>query len=272
MSVPVGDLKAALAFVRDTVTTSSRQILILDYDGTLAPFRVARDEARPHPGVPEVLSKLRDNPDTRLVVVSGRAVDSLAPLLRIHPLPEIWGAHGWEHRSRAGVYEAFPLPDNTVKALADAESWAKSHGLGAHTESKHGCLALHWRGMPVGTKAAIRAEATGAWRPLTHQSGLVLEGFEQGLELRAAARNKGTVVAEVLQAEAPGAAVAYLGDDRTDEYAFVELDGRGLTALVHRGPRATRARVRLAPPEELLLFLWAWAEAVRQPIGEVART
>jgi hypothetical protein len=61
-------------------------------------------------------------------------------------------------------------------------------------------------------------------------------------------------------AESPaGAAVAFLGDDLTDEDAFRALSGRGLSVLVRARPRSTAADVRLAPPAELLAFLDAWS-------------
>ncbi|MGH6636592.1 MAG: hypothetical protein ACRED0_10855 [Gammaproteobacteria bacterium] len=48
--------------------------LLLDYDGTLAPFRIERDRAFPFPGVQEVLRQIAALENTRLVIVTGRCV------------------------------------------------------------------------------------------------------------------------------------------------------------------------------------------------------
>ena len=37
----------------------SQKILLLDYDGTLAPFRQERDKAFPYPGVRKILEKIQ---------------------------------------------------------------------------------------------------------------------------------------------------------------------------------------------------------------------
>src|SRR5215471_2765713 len=65
--------------------------------------------------------------------------------------------------------------------------------------------------------------------------------------------------------QGPGAAVAYLGDDRTDEDAFAALQGLGLAVLVRTSPRPTAANLWIEPTEELVEFLarWRLAQASR---------
>src|SRR5215813_10629982 len=75
-----------------------KRALLLDYDGTLAPFRTQRDEAVPYPGIRGALSAIMKTCQTRLVVISGRSIADLAPLLGLSPCPEMWGSHGWERK------------------------------------------------------------------------------------------------------------------------------------------------------------------------------
>jgi trehalose-6-phosphatase len=65
-------------------------------------------------------------------------------------------------------------------------------------------------------------------------------------------------VAEVVSQERDDVPVAYLGDDLTDEDAFVALGNKGDSILVRGEVRASFARFWLRPPEELLGFLDTW--------------
>jgi trehalose-phosphatase len=234
--------------------------LLLDYDGTLAPFQIERDRAFPYPGVRELLRAMQQAGHTRLVVVSGRAIADLAPLLGLDPLPELWGAHGWERQRPGGAHEQVALEPPAVRGLAAALGLAQARGLAERCEHKPTSLALHWRGLDAPAIEELRAWARQHWLALAHSSGLVIHEFDGGMELRAPGRDKGHAVRAILGELGEGAMAAYLGDDRTDEDAFAAIKGRGLAALVRAEPRPTAADIRLRPPDELLAFLRRWHE------------
>lgn len=97
---------------------------------------------------------------------------------------------------------------------------------------------------------------------LVEKGGLELLEFDGGVELRVSGRNKGSVVREVLAEEPTDAAVAYLGDDWTDEDAFRALRGRGLGVLVRDELRPTAAELWIRPPHQLVEFLDRWRAAL----------
>ena len=66
-------------------------VLLLDYDGTLAPFHPDRFQARPYPQVAELLQAIIDAGRTRLVIISGRALADLHPTI-LHAAP---AGTGW---------------------------------------------------------------------------------------------------------------------------------------------------------------------------------
>jgi len=80
------------------------QLLFLDYDGTLAPFKIRPEEAVPYPGVKELLKKIQECHKTQLVIVTGRTIKDLIPLLGLEDVPEIWGSHGLERLKVDGTY------------------------------------------------------------------------------------------------------------------------------------------------------------------------
>jgi trehalose-phosphatase len=73
---------------------TSQKALLLDYDGTLAPFHKEPNKAEPYPGIREVLNRIMQVPDIHVVIITGRWTKDLIPLLQLEKQPEIWGFHG----------------------------------------------------------------------------------------------------------------------------------------------------------------------------------
>jgi trehalose-phosphatase len=238
------------------------RVLLLDYDGTLAPFRVDRDRAVPYSELLDPLEALQRDGRTRVVVVSGRAVDNLRPLLGLTPLPEIWGTHGWERQRPGGPVERLDPGAGVRAALTRARGLAAEVLGSEHVEQKPAAVAAHVRGLEAGRAEALLREVRSGWAPLVREGGLEVLVFDGGVELRVQGRNKGSVVDEVLAEEPAGTAVAYLGDDLTDEDAFRALQGRGLSVLVREQLRPTTAELWLKPPGQLLDFLGRWRSAL----------
>jgi trehalose-phosphatase len=244
--------------------------LLLDYDGTLAPFRVEREKALMYPGVAEALQEILGNGRTRVFIVTGRRSDDILSLLGIYPCPEIWGLHGIERRAPSGAVEMACLDEDLVLALMEADRWLQTQNLRQFAEFKPGSIAIHWRGRSENEIADIRERALRGWKPIAQRSGVDLLEFDGGLELRAIEPDKGDAVRRIM-AQLPGdTVVAYLGDDVTDERAFRALGGRGLRVLVRPEWRETGADVWIKPPGELLEFLTRWQLATRSALPQTA--
>jgi len=240
------------------------RILLLDYDGTLAPFRVERNEAVPYPGIREILSEILADGGTRIVIISGRATEDVLPLLGLDPHPEIWGCHGWERLLPDGTRHLEPPPPAAVVAMEKGAAWAREEGFGAHCERKPVSLAFHWRGIPALVVEDLEEQVSEKWQQLAREGGMELHPFDGGIELRLPGVDKGSAVETILSETEGGSAVAYLGDDLTDEDAFRALEGKGLGVLVRAEWRPTAAAVWLRPPGELMAFLRRWREACKQ--------
>lgn len=235
---------------------SRERALLVDYDGTLAPFRQEPQQAFPYPGIMELLDSIRSTAGTRLVMVTGRTAAKVLPLLGLNPPPEIFGIHGLERLLPDGSRRVHALEPEAVLALAEAGSELARAGIDSLLEHKLGALAVHWRGLGERAQAQTEATARKVLQRYARQ-GLVVAPFDHGLELRLSRPNKGDVVQTILE-EVPGAAVAYLGDDATDEDAFRAIHGRGLGVLVAKMRRKTAATEWLQPPEGLTQFLHRW--------------
>jgi trehalose 6-phosphate phosphatase len=249
------------------VAEAKTRLLLLDYDGTLAPFSVARNASFPYPGIFEALQSLHDARRTRLILVSGRLIKDLLPLIRLKPQPEIWGSHGYERLLPNGRYEIEELSPRALQDLADAYTWIEEIGLANRCEKKLASLAIHWRGLPHKDVEIIRTQIIQNWSPLVPKTRFRLCEFDGGVELSVTQRNKGYAVKTVLAESGAGAAAAYLGDDFTDEDAFKAMKGKGLSVLVREKYRPTSADLWLKPPRELLEFLIYWKESTEAEHG-----
>jgi trehalose-phosphatase len=248
----------------ERLATARQSALLLDYDGTLAPFRTERHMAVPYPGVTGVLGDLAGSRETRVVVISGRTLDDLVPLLELQRLPEIWGSHGGERLLRDGTRKQAPLDSTTRDALERAGVHLANMGWKDRLERKPFSIALHWRGTDPAEQKEMTSEFMQYATGLGADVGLSLKKFDGGLELRSQQVNKGQAVKTILS-ELPGdAAVAYLGDDLTDEDAFAVLHEQNMQSigvLVRENYRKTKADLWLRPPTELLDFLKSWKAA-----------
>ncbi|HEX7927456.1 MAG TPA: trehalose-phosphatase, partial [bacterium] len=201
------------------LSRAPKRLLILDYDGTLAPFRVERDQAVPYPGVRQALSDLQTRAATRVVLVSGRGAENLVPLLGVEPVPEIWGSHGWERRMPDGRLTVQQPNANAQEGLRLARAIVEGNAP-ERWEVKPVSLAAHWRGAEPAEAARVRVRVEALWPKLAETHGLEVHAFDGGIELRVPGVNKGTAVAALLAESGDGVKAAYQGDDRTDEDAF----------------------------------------------------
>ena len=259
----------------DAVAHASRALLMLDYDGTLAPFRKERDQAFPYSGVALVLQQIVRGGHTRVVIISGRETSETVPLLGIQPCPEIWGIHGLQRRKADGTVETARIEERVLDALSDADRWLGYQQLRHAAEIKTGSIAMHWRGLNNDGVESMRGRVLLGWKPIADRAGLDLLEFDGGIEIRAPEADKGDVVRVLLSEMSPGTPAAYLGDDATDEHAFQAIRGRGLSVLVRPHHRNTAAQLWLKPPEDLLNFMTQWFEATSKQEtqgGETAAT
>lgn len=218
-----------------------RSVVIVDFDGSLAPIVADPAAAAPLPDAAGVLARLVRRAG-RVAVVSGRPVDFLRDALPVEGLV-VFGQYGVE-RFDGGAVSLVPEArawTAAVRAAAD-EAEAALPGLLVERKGDVG-VALHWR-----QRADLEADAAALGRTLAARHRLRLEPGRRALELRPpVAVDKGTATREL----AAGAhAALVIGDDRGDVEAFVAL--RRLVEERRLG-HAVRVAVRSAEtPDELV--------------------
>lgn len=231
-------------------------VLLLDFDGTLAPI-VARPELAE---IPErtraALDRLLAAPGVRVAVVSGRGMADARERARIGGVAYA-GNHGMEIEG-PGVRRVHPealAARPELDAVAAAVVPALAEVPGAFLEDKGLTLSVHYRLAPGDHVERVREIVRGA---VEGRPGLRLTEGKMVLEVRPRVEwDKGRAVLFLLDhlRPPPDAPVLYLGDDTTDEDAFRALagwSGAGEGIVVADPPPAgTAARAFVRSPGEV---------------------
>lgn len=246
----------------ESVRRLPTSLLLLDYDGTLSPFTPDRDAAIPYDGVLSIFADMVHFNRTRLVIVSGRSINSLKNLIGNDLECELWGSHGLERIIPGKSVETVSIDSDAKALLETIDQWAKNNNLSQNLETKPLGRAFHWRGEASEKAAQITKLVAGQWVSRLHQFGFGLHSFDGGLEIRPEGVSKADAVNTLLNESPDVTAISYLGDDLTDEDAFRALGNRGLKVLVRSESRPSLADIRVEPPGELLDFLRDWLKAI----------
>jgi len=216
------------------------QAFFLDFDGTLAPFRMDPSAVMLPSGGNELLARFVEACGGAVAVVSGRRIEDLDRMMA--PLkPVAGGLHGVEMRvaADAAIERRPPSPSiaearaRLIASLADTPD--------IRLEDKGAALVLHFRGNEHLEELA-RDIANGAVAGL---DGLIVVPGHAIFEIRMAGVDKGAIV-DMFMARPPfvGRHPVFLGDDTTDEDGFAGAARHGGYGI-KVGSGDTIARYRL---------------------------
>jgi len=271
---PAQPLEAVRA-VRGVASDGRPLAVFLDFDGTLAPFDDNPARVLLPGDARGILTTLSQRPNVFLAIVSGRGLDDLrlrAGLDRV----AYAGNHGLEIWGR-GLSWALPDAERTRPAIeACGRRLGRRLGAipGAWVEAKGLTLTVHYRRTPSAFVDRLRDAVFEESAKAPAGQVAVHLGYH-AFELRPnVSWNKGAAVRRML-VEAFGESwptdvrVVYIGDDWTDEDAFVALPDPAVTIKVGRYPEETSARFRVAGVEDvhrILAVLDAQRSGREQPV------
>ncbi len=256
------DADATIAFLTEA---PERTVLLSDFDGSLSAIVERAGDARPLPGVVELLAQLVDR-FGRVGIVSGRPVDFLVEHLPVPGLSftGLYGMEHWVDGHRTIDPRVVPYLDAVAEAVATVEKLVPAELI----EPKSGvCVTLHWRPAPeMAARIVEVGETTAA------QYGLAVLPTRHAIEIRPpVAIDKG----DATRAAVAGFAVAmFAGDDRGDLPAFAALETAQHEGVIRRGVRvgvdspelppelAAAVDVLVGGPEALVALLGRVADEV----------
>ena len=242
-----------------------RLVLLLDFDGTLAPIVSRPENAAILPEARAALLRLLELGNVDIAIVSGRGLSDARRMVGISTIAYA-GNHGMEidgpgvHQVHEEAAAARPLLDRVVEQLRPRLQAID----GAILEDKGLTLTIHYRLVDESQVTKVQQLVTDA--TAGHPELRVTEG-KMILEVRPAVDwDKGRAVRFLLDhlQPSPRVPVIYIGDDVTDEDAFRTLEARGERGegviVANRPPEASLARSFLRSPQEVAELLHALAD------------
>ncbi len=221
-----------------------QRLLLLDYDGTLAPLTARPREAAPDANLLANLSRLTSSPANRVIVLSGRKAADLERWLGAVPRLGLAAEHGTRWR----------LPESDVwqgrlaeTAWKDAVRTILQHFVdrtpGSFVEEKEFALVWHYRTSEAEFGEWLATELVAMLEGMLAETELRAYRGHHIVEVKPMWANKGSFVNELLPGHAEDAFILGMGDDRTDEDLFTRLPATAWSVHVGGGPSKARYRV-----------------------------
>jgi trehalose-phosphatase len=234
-----------------------RVFLLLDYDGTLTPIVERPELALLSPDMKKLLRAATAR--HKVAVISGRALTNLKKLVGLRGIYYV-GNHGLE---MSGPRVRFTEPKalsvrSVITRICEKLRRELKEIKGALIEDKGLTASVHYRMVEPGELKRLENVVKRVTEAHVRAGEVCLTRSKKVLEIKPAVDwNKGKAALWITRTVDPEERLTpvYLGDDRTDEDAFEALRGRGVTILVSRRPKRSRAKFFLKSVEEVKIFL-----------------
>ena len=236
------------------IADANHVLLLLDYDGTLAPMAGRPELATLPPRTRDALVALTGKPAFTVGIVSGRGMADAAAMVQ---LPELIyaGNHGMEI---SGPGLDFVHPEaQAIRPAMDALLEELEEGLaeyeGVVVEGKGLTLSVHYRLTPEAVRPEVFAGFDAALDKVGHGESFRVTHGKEILEVRPkVAWDKGRAIARIAADLAPGTLAMFFGDDRTDEDGFAAIhELGGISVFVGPARQPTRALYRVDDTKEV---------------------
>jgi len=229
--------------LEDSFAQSITRLIMLDFDGTIAPISVHPDRVEPSQKILPILNELTSDPSTTVVVVSGRSrsdLDRWFGRMRVNLVAE----HGAWIKEVDDVWK-MPVPitgDWKAKLLPTMKTYVDKLP-GSSLEEKEFTMVWHYRAANP-ELGSVRAKelADELTNQIVNTDLQVLIG-KKTLEVKSSKVDKGTA-AQRWASKNGYDFILSIGDDRTDEDVFKTLKEGAITIRVGIAPSRAKYYLR----------------------------
>lgn len=238
-------LSAGWPAIRPRILKARHVILCCDFDGTLAPIADHPSHVRLPTRTRILLQRLANHSKLSLVFISGRRLSELKRLIKIRQACYA-GNHGLE-LEECGVRHIDPVARKLRPVLRQIAKKLRAHlrGVpGVWIEDKGLTLSLHVRQATAADRASARQTLATIVGLYERKRQVRVVAGKMIWEIRPAVpQDKGSALRQLVRRHVGRRPlVIYLGDDHTDEDAFLATEQlNGLAILVGRPSKTTVA-------------------------------
>ena len=235
----------------DDFRGGGRRLFLLDYDGTLTPFRGKPEKARPSHDLLGLLGDLAQNPKNIVVIISGRDKNSLGRWFKDLGV-NLVAEHGVWIREDGGSWElSGSLSDKWKREIRPIVENYVDRTPGSFIEEKDFSLVWHYRKSDPDLGSIRAREISDDLMNLTANLNLqILEG-NKAVEVKNMGINKGHAASRWLSESWDF--ILAMGDDLTDEDLFRVLPADAYSLKVGFG--LSRAKFKIRSTDEAISLL-----------------
>lgn len=210
-----------LSKIKEQYISAPKRLLLLDYDGTLVPFKNDPQQARPDRDLVRILGKITKDPANKVVIVSGRDKETLEQWMG-HVGADLVAEHGvWTKNGNEEWRQAASLDSSWKEQIRSILEQFSNRTPGAFIEEKAFSLAWHYRKVEHVLGEHRSRELINHLRYITSSLNVqVLEG-DMVVEIKNMEVNKGRAVSQWFEESCDF--ILAIGDDLTDEDMFRAL-------------------------------------------------
>lgn len=243
--------KRLLAEIKSQYDSSGSRLLILDYDGTLAPFTKNPSDAKPSGKLLELLKKMSSDKKNKVVINSGRNHEILDEWFK-EPNLDFAAEHGAFYKED-GVWhnnlsEKIEWDDEIIEIIEHTIDKTPRSKL----EVKNTSLVWHYRNVDVWLAELREKQLINALMGPCSRLNLQIVPGNKIVEIKPFDFNKGSEVKRLLD-KADYDFILAIGDDTTDEDMFHSLPHNGISIKV--GDFSPVAKYRIPLQSSVISFL-----------------
>jgi trehalose 6-phosphate synthase/phosphatase len=252
--------EATITQMQKEFIQADKRCILLDYDGTLAPYKKVPSLAAPTRELLELLDDFTKDESNHVIIISGRDTQSLEQWLG-HLSLTLVAEHGasvkLKHDQWRELVSSSQEWKSQVKPLMEL---FVDRCAGSFIEEKNSTLAWHYRNTHPELGFSRSRELRNSLQQLIANTSLQVIDGNKVLEVRMVGVDKGTTAMNLLNEIKPDF-IMCLGDDTTDEDMFKSLRDKGYTIKIGRGNTAAEYTIMSQP--EVFPFLKRFLEGVQ---------
>ena len=232
---------------------AGNKLILLDYDGTLVDYKMAPQEATPSKKLLASLLKLNGSPNTKLVIISGRAYQDIDGFVGHLPI-DIVAEHGAMIRENEIWKELVPDDEIWKQSVFPILNRATENCSGTFIEEKRFSLAWHYRNAEQETGFSASRKLITALSAKTQALNLKITDGNKVVEVKKKDIDKGKGTLYLLENNHYDFILS-IGDDKTDEDMFEVLANNSNAYTIKVGDGDTLAKYRLENVQNVIVLL-----------------